>query len=124
MIQAGSILNVADNTGAKKVKCIKVLGGSGKMSGNIGEKIVVSIQNAITQKDRKVNPGEVHHAVIVRTKKEKKRKDGFIIKFFENAVVLLDKQGDLLGTRIFGVIPREIKECGYQKIISLSQEVS
>ena len=122
MIQMGSILNVADNTGAKKVQCIKVLGGSKKMSAGVAEKIVVSIKEAAVSD--KVKAGEVFHAVIVRTKKEIKRKDGCVLRFLDNAVVLLDKQGELIGTRIFGVIPREIKDANYQKIVSLAQEVS
>lgn len=122
MIQMGSMLKVADNTGAKKVQCIKVLGGSKKMSAAIGDKIIVSVKisNAID----KIKEGEVLQAVVVRTKKETKRKNGFLIKFFDNAVVLLNEQGDLLGTRIFGVIPRELRDANYMKIISLAQEVS
>jgi large subunit ribosomal protein L14 len=124
VIQAGTILNVADNTGAKKAMCIKVLGGSKKFFASIGDKIIISIKEVLHQKDKSVNLGGIYCAVIVRTKKEKRRKNGFVIKFFENAVVLLDKQNELIGSRVFGVIPREIKERGYQKIISLSQEVS
>ena len=123
MIQINTILNVADNTGAKKVKCIRVLGGSKKVVGKIGDKIVVSIQQVVNQKDKKVKKGEIYHAIIVRTVKENIRNNGCIIKFLENSVVLLDKQQDIIGTRIFGIIPREIKNLGYQKIISLSQEV-
>ena len=122
MIQMGSILNVADNTGAKKVMCIKVLGGSKRMSAGIGYKIVVSIREAAVSD--KVKAGEVFHAVIVRTKKEKRRKDAVVIRFFENAAVLLNKQGELVGTRIFGPIPRELRAANYLKIISLAPEVS
>jgi len=122
MIQMGTKLCVADNTGAKEVQCIKVLGGSKKMSAGIGEKIVVSIKRAVVSE--KVKEGDVFHAVIVRTRKEKRRKDGCVVRFFDNAVVLLDKQGDLVGTRIFGVIPRELREKNYLKIISLAQEVT
>jgi large subunit ribosomal protein L14 len=122
MIQMGSILNVADNTGAKKVMCIKVLGGSKRMSAGIGDKIVVSIREAAVSD--KVKAGEVFHAVIVRTKKEKRRKDAVVIRFFENAAVLLNKQGELVGTRIFGPIPRELRAANYLKIISLAPEVS
>jgi large subunit ribosomal protein L14 len=118
----GSILNVADNTGAKKVMCIKVLGGSKRMSAGIGDKIVVSIREAAVSD--KVKAGEVFHAVIVRTKKEKRRKDAVVIRFFENAAVLLNKQGELVGTRIFGPIPRELRAANYLKIISLAPEVS
>ena len=99
MIQMGSKLNVADNTGAKIVQCIKVLGGSKKMSAGIGDKIVVSIKKAAVSD--KVKEGEVF-----------------------NAVVLLDKQGELVGTRIFGIIPRELREKNYLKIISLAPEVT
>ena len=121
MIQMGTILNVADNTGAKKVRCVKVLGGSKKMSAGIGDKIVVSIKEAIVSD--KVKEGEVFHAVVVRTRKEKRRKDAVVVRFFENAVVLLSKQGELIGTRIFGIIPRELKTRNYSKIISLAPEV-
>jgi len=122
MIQMGTRLNVADNTGAKEAQCIKVLGGSKKMSAGIGDKIVVSIKRAGVSD--KVREGEVFHAVVVRTRKEKRRKDAIVIRFFDNAVVLLDKQGELLGTRIFGVIPRELKEKKYNKIVSLAPEVT
>jgi large subunit ribosomal protein L14 len=122
MIQMGSKLNVADNTGAKIVQCIKVLGGSKKMSADIGDKIVVSIKKAAVSD--KVKEGEVFHAVVVRTRKEKRRKDAVVIRFFDNAVVLLDKQGELVGTRIFGIIPRELREKNYLKIISLAPEVT
>lgn len=122
MIQMGTKLNVADNTGAKIVQCIKVLGGSKKMSANIGDKIVVSIKKAVVSD--KVKEGEVFHAVVVRTRKESRRKDAVVIRFFDNAVVLLDKQGELVGTRIFGIIPRELREKNYLKIISLAPEVT
>ena len=122
MIQMGTKLNVADNTGAKLVQCIKVLGGSKKMSASIGDKIVVSIKKAAVSD--KVKEGEVFHAVVVRTRKEKRRKDAVVIRFFDNAVVLLDKQGELIGTRIFGIIPRELREKNYLIIISLAPEVT
>ena len=122
MIQMGTRLNVADNTGAKEVECIKVLGGSKKMSADIGDKIVVSIKKAAVSD--KVKEGEVFHAVIVRTRKERRRKDAVVIRFFDNAAVLLDKQGELVGTRIFGIIPRELREKNYLKIISLAPEVT
>merc|ERR1712070_1060690 len=104
--------------------CIKVLGGSKKFLASIGDKIIVSIKEIVRQKEKSVSLGDIHCAVIVRTRKETRRRNGFVIKFFENAVVLLNKQKELIGSRVFGVIPREIKERGYQKIISLSQEVS
>ncbi|MSO13359.1 50S ribosomal protein L14 [Rickettsiales endosymbiont of Trichoplax sp. H2] len=122
MIQMGTRLNVADNTGAKEVECIKVLGGSKKMSADIGDKIVVSIKKAAVSD--KVKEGEVFHAVVVRTRKERRRKDAVVIRFFDNAAVLLDKQGELVGTRIFGIIPRELRERNYLKIISLAPEVT
>lgn len=122
MIQMGSNLNVADNTGAKKAQCIKVLGGSKKMSATIGDIIVVSIKT--TGSNNKVKDGEVHKAVVVRTKKEKRRRDGIVIKFFENAIVLIDNNYEPLGTRVFGVIPREIKDKNFKKIVSLALEVS
>ena len=122
MIQMGTRLNVADNTGAKEVECIKVLGGSKKMSADIGDKIVVSIKKAAVSD--KVKEGEVFHAVIVRTRKERRRKDAVVIRFFDNAAVILDKQGELVGTRIFGIIPRELRERNYLKIISLAPEVT
>jgi large subunit ribosomal protein L14 len=122
MIQMGSVLTVADNSGAKKVRCIKVLGGSKKMSAKIADKIVVSIQDSLTSD--KVKSGDVFNAIIVRTRSNIKRKDGVVIKFFDNAVVLIDKQNELIGTRIFGPIPREIKEANFQKIASLACEVT
>ena len=122
MIQMGSILTVADNSGAKKVKCIKVIGGSRKMLARVSDRITISIKEFASSD--KLKKGQVFQAVIVRTKKEIKRKDGCVLKFSDNSVVILDKQGELLGTRIFGVIPREIKDANYQKIISLAQEVS
>ena len=122
MIQIGTKLNVADNSGAKKVKCIKILGGSKKISANISDKIVVSIKKSSTSS--KIKEGEVCYAIVVRTKKEKRRQDASVIKFFDNAVVLLNKEWELIGTRIFGVIPREIKERNYSKIVSLAQEVT
>ena len=118
----GSILGVADNTGAKKVKCIKVLGGSKKMIAYVSDKIVVSVVDSIVS--NKVKVGDVVRAVIVRTRSNIKRNDGTVLKFSDNAVVLLDKQESLLGSRIFGVIPKEIKESGFQKIVSLAHEVT
>jgi large subunit ribosomal protein L14 len=122
MIQMGTKLNVADNTGAKTVQCIKVLGGSKKMSASIGDKIVISVKKSSSS--NKIKEGEVFHAVVVRTKKEIKRMDATVIKFFENSVVLLDKQGELIGTRVFGIIPRELKKKNYLKIVSLALEVT
>ena len=120
MIQMGTMLTVADNTGVKEVKCIKVLGGSKKMSAKIGDSIVVSVQNAISSSE--IKQGDVRRGLIVRTRKEFKRRDGFVIKFFDNSVVLVDKDNEMLGTRVFGPIPKEIREKNL-KIISLAQEV-
>ncbi len=121
MIQMMSKLTVADNSGAKIVQCIKVLGGAGKMSAELGDEIIVSVKTAIPKS--KVKKGEVHRALIVRTKKEKARKDGSTIKFYDNAVVLIDNNGELLGTRVFGPVPRELRAKNYMKIISLAPEV-
>lgn len=122
MVQMLTKLHVADNSGAKRVQCIKVLGGSGKMSAGVGGIIVVSVKNALP--GSKVEQGGVYRAIIVRTKKNVKRRvDCSTIKFAKNSVVLIDKNGEPLGTRIFGPIPREIRDLGYSKIISLAPEV-
>ena len=121
MIQMQSKLVAADNSGAKVVQCIKVLGGSGKMSARLGDVIVVSVKEAIPR--GKVKKGEVHRAVIVRTRKEMKREDGSTIKFYNNAAVLLNKQHDTIGTRVFGPVPRELRFGGFAKILSLAPEV-
>ena len=120
MIQMGTNLHVADNSGAKKLQCIKVLGGSKKMIAGIGDKIVVSIKEAIFGK---IKEGDVYHAIIVRVKQNKKRKDGSVIKFDQNAAVLINKQGELIGTRMFGDMPRELRAKNYMKIISLAPGV-
>lgn len=122
MIQMQSLLKVADNSGAKEVMCIKVLGGSMKMIANVGDIIVVSIKSAIPK--GKIKKGDVHRAVIVRTKKEIKRPDGSTIRFDENSAVLINKgNNEPLGTRVFGPVSREIRESGFVKIVSLAQEV-
>lgn len=121
MIQMQSVLNVADNSGAKKVMCIKVLGGSHHMVAEMGEIIVVSVKEALPR--TKVKKGEVHRAVIVRTKKEQKRLDGSTIKFDENAVVLLNKQNEPIGTRVFGPVTRELRRKKFLRIVSLAEEV-
>ncbi|MDP4708772.1 MAG: 50S ribosomal protein L14 [Rickettsiaceae bacterium] len=121
MIQMQSALGVADNSGAKRVMCIKVLGGSGRMIAGCGDVIVVSIKTAIP--GGKVKKGEVHRALIVRTKKGVRRPDGSTIQFDSNAVVLVNKQNEPLGTRVFGTVPRELRAKGYMKIISLAEEV-
>ena len=120
MIQQESRLTVADNSGAKEVLCIRVLGGTGKRYASIGDRIVVTVKNALPQSD--VKKGTVSKAVIVRTKKEVRRADGSYIRFDDNACVLLNNAGDLRGTRIFGPVARELRE-GYMKIVSLAPEV-
>ena len=121
MIQMQSKINVADNSGARKVQCVKVLGGSKKRSATIGEIIVVSVKDAIPK--GKVKKGDIYKALIVRTKKDFSRIDGSVIRFDKNAVVLLDKQGEPIGTRIFGPVTRELRAKGQMKIISLAPEV-
>ena len=120
MIQQESRLNVADNTGAKKVLCIRVLGGSRKRYASIGDKIVVSIKSALPSGEAK--KGTVSRAVIVRTTNEIGRADGSYIRFDDNAVVLLTNQDEVRGTRIFGPVARELRE-KYMKIVSLAPEV-
>jgi large subunit ribosomal protein L14 len=121
MIQTESVLQVADNSGARRVKCIKVLGGSKRRYARVGDLIVVAVKEAIP--GGKVKKGEVQRAVVVRTAKEFRRADGSSIRFDENAAVLLTKQGEPMGTRIFGPVTRELRSKGYMKIISLAPEV-
>ena len=121
MIQVQTDLNVADNTGAKRVECIKVLGGSKRRFASIGDTIVVSIKDAIPK--GKVKKGAVHKAVVVRTKKGIYRNDGSKVKFDSNSVVLTDDKGEPIGTRIFGPVTRELRSKGQTKIISLAPEV-
>jgi len=121
MIQMRSNLEVADNSGARRVQCIKVLGGAKRRTASIGDIIVVSIKEAIPR--GKVKKGDVHKAVIVRTSKELRRGDGSAIRFDRNAAVLIDKEGEPIGTRIFGPVTRELRSRGYMKIISLAPEV-
>lgn len=121
MIQMQSNLDVADNSGARRVQCIKVLGGSKRRTASIGDIIVVSIKDAIPR--GKVKKGDVHRAVIVRTAFGLKRVNGEQIRFDTNAVVLINKQGEPIGTRIFGPVTRELRGKGYMKIISLASEV-
>ena len=120
MIQVQTELFVADNTGAKKIECIKVLGGSKRRYASIGDTIVVSIKEAIPR--GKVKKGSVHKAVIVRTKQGIFRNDGSKVKFDNNAAVLTDEKGEPLGTRIFGPVTRELRSKGQMKIISLAPE--
>ena len=121
MIQVETNLVVADNSGAKKIRCIKVLGGSGRRYASLGDLIVVTVKAAIP--NSAVKKGEVSRAVIVRTKKEVRRKDGSYIRFDENAAVLLNPQNEPRGTRIFGPVARELREKQYMKIVSLAPEV-
>ena len=121
MIQENTKLNVADNSGAKKVMCIRLLGGSRKKYGSVGDIIVVSVKNAIP--GGAVKKGEVSKAVIVRTSKEIRRDDGSYIRFDDNAAVLLDNQNEPRGTRIFGPVARELREKEFMKIVSLAPEV-
>ena len=121
MIQVQTELFVADNTGAKKIECIKVLGGSKRRYASIGDIIVVSVKEAIPR--GKVKKGSVHKAVIVRTKQGIFRNDGSKVKFDNNAAVLTDDKGEPLGTRIFGPVTRELRSKGQMKIVSLAPEV-
>ena len=121
MIQVQSNMDVADNSGARLVQCIKVLGGSKRKVASVGDVIVVAVKEAIPR--GKVKKGDVQRAVIVRTKKEIRRKDGSAIRFDTNAAVLIDKQGEPIGTRIFGPVTRELRAKKFMKIISLAPEV-
>lgn len=121
MIQSESRLTVADNSGAKEVLCIKVLGGSKRRYASIGDKIVVSVKSAMPSGN--IKKGAVSKAVIVRTKKEVRRQDGSYIRFDNNAVVLLNATGEMRGTRIFGPVARELRDKQFMKIVSLAPEV-
>ncbi len=121
MIQEESNLVVADNSGAKRIRCIRVLGGSNRRYAGVGDMIVVSVKAALPNAG--VKKGEVSRAVIVRTKKEVRRPDGSYIRFDENAAVLLDTQNEPRGTRIFGPVARELRDKKFMKIISLAPEV-
>ena len=121
MIQTETMLNVADNSGAKKVLCIRVLGGTRKRYAGIGDVIVITVKEAIPH--AKVKKGDVMKAVIVRTKKEMKRMDDTWVRFDENAAVILSATGEPVGTRIFGPVARELRGLGFMKIISLAPEV-
>jgi large subunit ribosomal protein L14 len=121
VIQTETVLNVADNSGARKVLCIKVLGGSKKRYAQIGDVIRVTVKDAIPR--GKVKKGEICNALIVRTKKGVRRSDGSLIRFDSNAAVLLDNKREPLGTRVFGPVTRELRAGNYLKIISLAPEV-
>ena len=121
MIQMQTTLDVADNSGARRVQCIKVLGGSKRKSAGIGDVIVVSVKEAIPR--GRVKKGDIHRAVIVRTAKEIHRQDGTSIRFDNNAAVLINRQNEPIGTRIFGPVTRELRARQFMKIISLAPEV-
>jgi len=121
MIQQQTYLNVADNSGAKRIMCIRVLGGPGRRYGTVGDIIVASVKEALP--NSKVKEGDVVRAVIVRTKKEVSRPDGTHIRFDENAAVLINQYNEPIGTRIFGPVARELRAKGFMKIISLAPEV-
>ncbi len=121
MLQQESRLKVADNTGAKEVLVIRVLGGTKRRYASVGDKIVVSVKEAIPNSN--VSKGSVSKAVVVRTKKEVRRKDGSYIRFDENACVLLNTQGEMRGTRVFGPVARELRDKNFTKIVSLAPEV-
>jgi len=121
MIRAESTLSVADNSGARRVRCIRVLGGSRRKVASIGDIIVVAVAEAIP--NARVKKGEVRRAVIVRTKKNIGRKDGSYIRFDENAAVLIDNNKEVIGTRIFGPVARELRGRGFMRIVSLAPEV-
>jgi large subunit ribosomal protein L14 len=121
MIQMQTNLHVADNSGARRVQCIKVLGGSKRKTAGVGDVIVVSVKEAIPR--GRVKKGDIHRAVIVRTAKEIRRPDGSAIRFDRNAAVLINRQGEPIGTRIFGPVTRELRARQFMKIISLAPEV-
>ena len=121
MIQMQTTLDVADNSGARQVQCIKVLGGSKRMHASVGDVIVVSIKDALPK--GRVKKGDVCKAVIVRTASDIRRKDGSVIRFDNNAAVLINKDGEPIGTRIFGPVTRELRAKKFMKIISLAPEV-
>ncbi|MEK9684665.1 MAG: 50S ribosomal protein L14 [Rhodospirillaceae bacterium] len=121
MIQVQTKLEVADNSGARSVQCIRVLGGSRRRTASVGDVIVVSIKEAIPR--GRVKKGDIHKAVIVRTSKEIQRPDGSAIRFDKNAAVLINNAGDPIGTRIFGPVTRELRNRSYMKIVSLAPEV-
>ena len=121
MIQQETRLKVADNTGAKEILCFKVLGGSRRRYASIGDQIVITVKKALP--GGMVKKGEVHRAVVVRTRKEVNRKDGSRIRFVDNAAVLLNSAGEPRGTRIFGPVARELRDVGFMRIVSMAPEV-
>jgi large subunit ribosomal protein L14 len=121
MIQMQTRLKVADNSGAKEVQCIKVLGGSGRQFAGLGDLVVASVKKALPGSD--IKTGQVVRGVIVRTKQPSRRRDGSYVRFDGNALVLVDGEGNPRGTRIFGAVARELRESNFMKIVSLAQEV-
>jgi large subunit ribosomal protein L14 len=121
MIQMQSVMDVADNSGAKKVMCIKVLGGSKRKYASVGDIVVCSVKDALP--NGKVKKGSIAKAVVVRTSKELRRSDGSYIRFDSNSAVLVDKDGEPIGTRIFGPVARELRAKNFMKIVSLAPEV-
>ena len=121
MIQTESVLDVADNSGARRVKCIKVLGGSKRKYARVGDIIAVAVRDAIP--NGKVKKGDLHRAVVVRTTKELRRVDGSYIRFDTNSAVLINKDGEPIGSRIFGPVARELRAKRFMKIVSLAPEV-
>ena len=121
MIQMQTMLDVADNCGAKKIQCIKVLGGSKRRTANIGDVIKITVKVAVGR--GRVKAGEVYNAVVVRSKKGVRRSDGSLIRFERNAGVLLNNQNQLVGTRVFGPVTRELRTAKFMRIVSLAQEV-
>lgn len=123
MIQMQTIVDVADNSGAKTARCIRVLGGTHRRTAGLGDIIVVSVQKAIPGANEQVRKGKVTRGVIVRTTKATRRADGSYVKFDKNAIVLVDNEGEPRGTRIFGAVARELRDRRYMKIVSLASEV-
>ena len=121
MIQTETTLTVADNSGARRVKCFHILGGTRTRYASVGDVVVVSVKEALP--NGAVKKGDVRRAVVVRTKKEVRRSDGSYIRFDDNAAVIINEAGEPMGTRIFGPVPRELRARGYMKIISLAPEV-
>ena len=121
MIQMQTILDVADNTGAKRVQCIKVLGGTHRRYAGLGDLIVASVKKSLPGSE--VKPGSIVKGVVVRVRKSTRRKDGSYVRFDKNALVIVDPEGNPKGTRIFGAVARELRERNYMKIVSLAQEV-
>jgi large subunit ribosomal protein L14 len=121
MVQQETRLKVADNSGAREVQCIRVLGSSGRRYARLGDPIVVSVKSAIPGGN--LNKGDVSRAVVVRTRKEQRRDDGTYIRFDENAAVLINQQGEPVGTRVFGPVARELREKQFMRIVSLAPEV-